>query len=359
MLTRNWLKVTLTALLIAMLAGFVSADTVSVPINKSNYTKINTTLGPITIEARSDRVYLAFSDTKPALWSQAAHMLEADETIRFGAPPSDVWALATAPNQNVVVTEELDLIERSATGSVGLATFKQDQTTPMISVKANQVVATTVLNGATSLYDDTIVVDDATGFVIGHSVVLTSNISDRFYVGSIINIVSNTITLDNPLDYAFEDGQAVSDVITDMGVDGSTTRQVFSLRAAEPPGNIDLTVDITRIIITCTDTTAVDLLTFCGGPALTRGLLIRRVDGTAQNLFNWKTNKDIVGSMYDWEPYSASNPQQGVDGFGARLTFTKLGVVARVGPGEDVEAVVQDDQTGFDIEVTFQGHVVQ
>lgn len=34
-----------------------------------------------------------------------------------------------------------------------------------------------------------------------------------------------------------------------------------------------------------------------------------------------KDNAEIAGIMYDWNPFAATNPAQGTDGFVARLTF--------------------------------------
>lgn len=67
--------------------------------------------------------------------------------------------------------------------------------------------------------------------------------------------------------------------------------------------------------------------------------------------------------MYDFTVYEASNPSQGIDGFCGRLTFggqSKLGVVLRVGPDENLQLIVQDDLSYLvDFEIMLEGHVVQ
>ena len=96
---------------------------------------------------------------------------------------------------------------------------------------------------------------------------------------------------------------------------------------------------------------------------LTRGLAVRRKDGNIVNYFNIKDNSEIAGIMYDWTPSIASNPGQGVDGFYSRLTFAgqdKIGVVVRLGAGEDLQFVVQDDLTGLlSLEIVAEGHIVE
>jgi hypothetical protein len=174
-------------------------------------------------------------------------------------------------------------------------------------------------------------------------------------------IAGSTITIDTPLDFAYPSGSQITNGTINMGVDGSATTQVFSLRAADP--GLPLTVDITRVIFTCTTDSAVDMSKFgdiAGG--ITNGLVLRRTDGTYNNIFNAKTNAELSSLMYDFVVYAATNPSIGQDGFVGRLTFAgsnKIGVAIRLGPGEDLELLVQDDLSDL-VEFTamFEGHVV-
>jgi len=128
------------------------------------------------------------------------------------------------------------------------------------------------------------------------------------------------------------------------------------------PG-IDEQYDITRIIFVCLTDTAVDLSLFGDLPKLLRGVALRHRDGTVRNIFNVKSNLDIEGITLDWKPFSSANPQQGQNGFSARLTFggqDKLGVVQRIGPGEDLEVIIQDDLTDLTLfEIVAEGHQVE
>ena len=109
-------------------------------------------------------------------------------------------------------------------------------------------------------------------------------------------------------------------------------------------------------------TDIVTLATFADQPKLLRGLALRHRDGVIQNIFNVKSNREIEGITLDFKPYAATKPNEGQNGFSARLTFTgqdKLGVAQRLRVGEDLEFIIQDDLTDIILlEVTAEGHEV-
>lgn len=243
----------------------------------------------------------------------------------------------------------------------------QDQTSPVLIAYASRVDNTTTLATAVAIEDHEITVADPTGFVDGGFVVLADIGSNRYATFQQVGAaVGSVITLDSPIDFAYPVGTTVTKGTTNMAVDGSGTTQIFSLRASDP--GIPLVVDVTRVLLHCTCTSAVDLSKFANFAALTNGLVLRRVDGTYHNIFNVKSNQEIAGIMYDWTPYAATNPQQGVDGFVGRLTFggqNKLGVVIRLGPDDDLQFLIQDDlataqatELITNLRATFEGHVV-
>jgi len=153
--------------------------------------------------------------------------------------------------------------------------------------------------------------------------------------------------------------------LTGMAVDGSSSSIVFGLRNTTDA--IGTTADITRLIFTCLTNTAVDLSKFGDLAPLTKGLVLRRVDGTFRNIFNVKTNQEVAGLMFDFNIQTALGNAQ--DGFVSRLTFAgqnKIGVTLRLAPGEDLNLIVQDDlatsQTGSQIislEIVAEGHEVE
>ena len=243
----------------------------------------------------------------------------------------------------------------------------QDQHSPVLIVPMNKVENTTTLTSATAIDDTVISVTSATGFAAGKFVTLTNIVANRYYTGEVVSVASLDITLDTPVDFAFPtSGTIVTQGTHDLVVDGSGTTQIFSLRASDP--GLPVEIDITRLIFKMTTTSAIDLSKFGNLNALGNGLVLRRVDGTTQNILNIKTNGDIAGIMFDWTPFAATNPQQGIDGFVSRLTFAgqgKIGVTVRVGQGEDLQLLIQDDLTanvGGETITTFkimvEGHVV-
>lgn len=243
-------------------------------------------------------------------------------------------------------------------------TYHQDQFSPAVIAKFNQVQVGTTLAAVTAIEDETITVTDSTGFQVGYYIVMYDTSVDRYYIGYILEINGNIFTVDTPLDFAFPIGSIVGGAITNMAVDGSVTRQIFGLRGQSVAEPLNVTFDITRIIFQCQTDGTVDLSKFgdiVGG--LTRGLVLRERNGKYYNIFNVKTNGDIEGITLDWKPFSATNPAQGQNGFSSRLTFNgneKMGVTKRLSEGTDLEFIVQDDLTGITfLEVVAEGHVVE
>ena len=244
----------------------------------------------------------------------------------------------------------------------------QDQHTPILIGKFNQITNSDTLTSTTVIDQTYIVVDDTTGSANSDMIVVFSDVTNRVYFGSALSFNIDTIFLDTPFDSDFPVGSDVDFTITNMAVDGSATPQVFGLRGSGMSSPIAVEFDITRIIFKCTTSNAVDLSKFVNLAKLTKGLVLRKRDGTYQNLFNVKDNGELAGLMYDFTVYSSTNPQQGIDGFVARLTFagqSKIGVTVRLSPGEDLEFIVQDDlltaQSGETItllEVIAEGHIV-
>ena len=258
----------------------------------------------------------------------------------------------------------VNLVGVAAESNGGLPVNIQDQTTPTILIPANQVVATSTLAATATLDTNSVSVTDASAMSVGEMYVVTSTTGDRYawgYITAIAGAGPYTVTLSNYLDYAFESGQEFSSCIDNMAVDGSASRQIFSLRAAEPAGGINLTVDVTRIIIQCLTSTAPVLTDFgdiAGG--ITNGLQCRRIDGTYQNIFSVRSNEEIQSLAYDMQLYSALGVTD--NGLSARLTFAgqeKIGVVLRIGTGEDLQFIVHDDLSSLtELRVMIQGHVV-
>lgn len=236
----------------------------------------------------------------------------------------------------------------------------QDQTTPPVLIPAHKVTVTTTLTATVTLDTNTCTVTSAASMTVGDMILFTSTTGDRYMWAWITVIAGTTITISSYFDYAFESGQEVSACSTNLGVNGSATRQIFSLRAGEPAGGINLTVDVTRIIIQMLTATAPVLSDFgdiAGG--ITNGILCRKTDGTYQNIFTTRTNEEIQSLAYDMQLYSALGVTD--NGLSARLTFAgqeKIGVALRISTAEDLQFIVHDDLSSItDIRIMIQGHV--
>ena len=232
-----------------------------------------------------------------------------------------------------------------------------DQVTPPVIVYLNQVDCNTTIVSNFSIGSYTVKIADAAGADVGDYVGIFNTNGARYYAGSVLAVSGTTITMDTPSDFDFVVGDVFQCGTKEMNVDGSTTNQLFSLRA-DP--SLAFTVDITRIIIHITDQSAMDDAKFGGIAALTRGIVLRRKDGIYQNIFNVKSNGEFGELAFD-KVYDDKAPA-GFYGFSCRLTFAgqnKMGVAIRLGPDDDLQLIVQDDLTGLDsFRIIAEGHIV-
>jgi hypothetical protein len=239
-----------------------------------------------------------------------------------------------------------------------------DQTTPMLAVPFNQPLTLTTLTAQPSIGDRIVNVTSSAGMSVGHMLTIFNRDAVRFTNFLIVAINSNAITLDSPVDFAYPvSGTVVNSGNIDMAVDGSATPVVFGLRGEAPASTaLPVAFDVTRIIFAMETDTAVDLSKFGDLTALTNGILLRKRDGIYQNILNVKSNLGIAAAMYDWTPHAATNPIQGQDGFVSRWTFggqSKMGVVARLEAGEDLQYLVQDDLRLIGrFSIMAEGHIV-
>jgi hypothetical protein len=202
----------------------------------------------------------------------------------------------------------------------------------------------TTLLAATAVDDRTITLTSTTGFVDGTFIGIFDPISDRFYFGEQVGApAGNVITLDTPLDFAFDAGKNVLPFSRDLNVDGSSTPQTFSITV----GGGDLSIEITRIIISMVHNSSGDDGKFGGGAALPLGLVLRYVNGDTRNIFNTKSNSDFANLAYDVSYTTRSVPG---NSYGTRIRYTlggqdKHDSSIKLLPGESLQAIVQDDLT--------------
>jgi hypothetical protein len=241
--------------------------------------------------------------------------------------------------------------------------FIQDQTsTPVDFFFSKLKQAPTTVAVATSIDDYTVTITDPTGFVLGDYLGMFNSddpINNRFYFAEILGVSGSIITLDTPIDFEFQIGDTVASFNRNLNVNGSVTPQIYNIQVGS---NATQSIDITRIMISMITATAVDLLKFGDLAKLTRGCVLRRVDGYNNNIFNVKSNGEIANLCFDYTPYESINPSAGQDGAKFRYTFAgqdKHGVAVRLAPGDELQLIIQDDLTGLtEFRIIAEGHFV-
>lgn len=221
----------------------------------------------------------------------------------------------------------------------------QSGTAPLYVVKFSNVVAETTTTSLGALDDYVINVTSASGFAVGQYLTMYNVASNRVFFAEVLAINTLAITLDRPLDFPFPSGSEVSVGSTNMNVDGSVTPQIFGVRNPAS-SDVALEVDISRLMFAMLTASTPQLSDFGDiTNGITRGVQIRRVDGTYQNIINFKTNMELKEILYDLQIQTVANNAQ--DGLTARFILTNLEQVVRIGAGEDLQVVIQDDLTSL------------
>jgi hypothetical protein len=179
-------------------------------------------------------------------------------------------------------------------------------------------------------------------FIAGDDIVIVEN--DRFYQGSVLSVATNVLTLDTPIDYAFPSSTSlVFEVISNMNVDGSSTRQVFRIGTT---GSVTKNIHLRGLRLYITDGVAMDDGKFGGISALTRGVVIQivKADGRRFNVVNAKTNEDF-GLAFDHKGYTdkASGGEYSVEFTWS--AYAECGTIINITPGDAIEITIQDDLT--------------
>ena len=205
----------------------------------------------------------------------------------------------------------------------------------------------TTLAVAPSVGDTSIEVVSSAGFTLENKLDIYDG-EDENVLPTIKAISGNVITLDKPLDHAYDIGDTVDEIIINMNISGSLiSPQSFKVKplAGEE-------VDYTRILIEMTHGSSGDNGLFGDLSELSNGVVLRTYLGatdTFKSLSIWKTNSDIAVDMYDIT-YSTRSGGGGSYGTNARGTFQKTGAVVRLNgdDGDYLEILIQDDLTGLD-----------
>jgi len=237
----------------------------------------------------------------------------------------------------------------------------QDQTTDPVVVPFNRKDGSTFITEATVQDSSFLVVDDTTGLGISDYLVIYSGAIGRFSQMIIDTVSNDTVFVNTPFDVAYPDSSFLDFGVSEMAVDGSSTRQIFGVRGVSPD-TVGISLDITRIIFTIICTTAPEFTDFGDIPdGLPKGLVLRTRNNRWFNIFTVKTNQGLAALMYDIHVYEGDKVFN-TNTITGRLTFAgqnKIGVAIRLAPGEDLEFIVQDNLSSLiSFKVVAEGHIV-
>lgn len=252
-------------------------------------------------------------------------------------------------------------IETDPSGGRGVATYIQDQTTQAIDIwftapRGDVVTATAATQGEYS-----VTLEAGHGAVVGY--VIESRTADNYVQALIIAVVGDVITVNTPWSRTFPIGTVVALGDPRMDVLGAATPAGAVVYSIDPSAL--QRIDVTRIIVSIEDTTAMDFTTFGNLAALANGCVLRKLqsDGNFNNLFAWRTNGDLIERAF--EHTFQSKVGGGGFGFVAKSTWAgpgNRGVSLRLAGTDDeqLQLVVQDDLRALSkFRCIVQGHVVQ
>lgn len=235
--------------------------------------------------------------------------------------------------------------------------FVQDQHSSIVDLYMHEHIGNPITLTSPTVLDDIVLdVQAGHGAIAGNLICIKENA--RFYQGEVLSVTATTINVDTPLDYTFSAGAICTATTKQMAVDGSAITRVFHAK----PG-VGVKWDITRMLFFLEGTLAMDNGKFGDEAALTNGIVVRKRDGTYQNIFNAKTNGDFATRAYDIT-YDEKAPA-GTTAVRVRRSFAgqdKNGVTIRLdgSVGDDLEILIRDDLTGMvNFNAIAQGHVVQ
>lgn len=233
----------------------------------------------------------------------------------------------------------------------------QDQNTPILDFYLINQEGTFTLDGTATKDTNSFDADPGHGISTGDIIELYEE--TQFFQAIVLNVVTNTITIDSLLDFAFTDLAVGLRGVNAMNVDGSTP-VIFRVTPKSLRDGQEW--DITRVLIHIQDGTAMDDARFGGLTALTNGVLLRNKNGITQNIFNVKSNSEWALRAFD--VVYADRAPAGSFGLRIRRTFggqAKTGVTIRLTAtnNDEFQIIIQDDLTGLEqFHAVAQGHLV-
>lgn len=227
----------------------------------------------------------------------------------------------------------------------------QDATNPVLFAPILQDLGTTTLSAEATINTTTAVLTAGHGVVVGNYLAVEGR-----YVGRVLNVATNTITLGTPFGYTFPAGTAVTRCTADMNVNASSTPVIFGLR----PSSTRI-FDIEGFTLSILSTVAMDDSKFGGLAALAIPITVRVKKSSTwyNNVFSAQTNGGL--KLYGTVAYADKAPAN-YYGMNFKFSFKDVyGVVARLygDQAQEIQIVLNSDFSGlYEFRGAFQGHVV-
>lgn len=230
----------------------------------------------------------------------------------------------------------------------------QDNQAELIGLKAVMHLGNITLSQGYLKGTQSVVLVGGHGVVVGNLVMFEEG--GYTFQATALSVATNTIGLDTMLDRDFTTSAVCYRCSDAMNVNGSVTPVVFSVK---PP--LGSKWDIYGCSMGMLDNTVMDDGTFGGIAALTKGIVLRKMDGVYKNIFNIKINGDFAFRC-DEVRYSDKPPSGTFYGINVKKTFAnRHGIVIRLdsATNDALELVVQDNLTGLiSFKMAAWGHAV-
>lgn len=191
---------------------------------------------------------------------------------------------------------------------------------------------------------NSIILNSVQGLSVGNRLeIYKDSAINKWYIGKVLTINGNIVTMDSPFDYAFPTSSIVMNSIDTLNINGSVTPKSYKIHTFNLLSNDN--INITKIILTMTTTNQPDMSKFGDLNALKKGILLRHYkNGQMKNIVNIKSNIGL--SLFSYETMFYDNAKQGAYGLTSKIMFAgqeNFGSAIEIKSGDYLELLVQDD----------------
>lgn len=239
-----------------------------------------------------------------------------------------------------------------------LIVHDEDIDTVLVNQLAHEHTAvSTTPTAAISPGDTSFTLTSAVGFATGDSLLITEGLNSEIHLPKITDLTGAVATLDGPIDLPYTTAAEISLVKVEMRDTVGSLASPVSYIVRPHTGVV---WHLTRLNFAMVHNSAGDDSLFGNIPALTNGIVIRKVsNGIFTTLTNWKSNQDIKEDMFDVKYSDKAGP--GLFGTSGRWSFKqRTQTVVRLNGtlNDELEILVQDDLQGLiSFHINMQGHI--